>query len=136
MGRAANVNNLFITLIRTHHITSRKKLQRVKKAAEQCEIPFVLVRSGGAPGIMYAEGPDEGDIANWVGAVKSFQYKDFQWAQKTSHAPVRMDDDERAKHVAAGFNEVATVAEFGEVMSRKGLSQWWKVGMGYEAGDR
>ncbi|EMR72630.1 hypothetical protein UCREL1_311 [Eutypa lata UCREL1] len=130
MGRTAS--NLFVTLIRTHHITSRKKLQRVKKAAEQCAVPYVLVRSGGSPGIMYAESPDEGRITEWVGTVQSLRYKDFQCARKPSRS--RVEVDEQSKHPV--FNEVESVAAFGEAMDRKGLSEWWKVGMGYDAGNR
>ncbi|RYP72758.1 hypothetical protein DL769_004374 [Monosporascus sp. CRB-8-3] len=126
MSRSAN---LFITLIRTHHITSRKKLQRVKRAARQLAIPFVLVRSGGSPGIMYAEGPDESGVAGWVNVVKSLRYKDFQCAQKPISHPVNVDKQIKD----AGFNEVASVTEFSEVMQRKGLTAWWEVGMGYKA---
>lgn len=128
----SRTTNLFVTLIRTHHITSRKKLQRVKKAAEQCAVPFVLVRSGGAPGIMYAEGPDEGGITEWVSTVQSLRYKDFQCAQKPLAMPVKVD--ERMKDT--GFHELAAIADFGQTMDRKGLTSWWKSGMGYEPKDR
>ncbi|KAK8121839.1 hypothetical protein PG984_010509 [Apiospora sp. TS-2023a] len=73
---------LYTALIRTHHITSRKKLQRVKKSALQHELPFVLVRSGGAPGIMYAEAPEESPLAAWVASVHDLRYKDFQCVRK------------------------------------------------------
>ncbi|RYP15850.1 hypothetical protein DL765_005464 [Monosporascus sp. GIB2] len=128
MSRSAN---LFITLIRTHHITSRKKLQRVKRAARQLAVPFVLVRSGGSPGIMYAEGPDESGVTDWVNVVKSLRYKDFQCAQKPIARPINID--EQTKY--AGFNEVTSVTEFSEVMQRKGLTAWWEAGMGYKAED-
>ena len=129
MSRTAN---LFVTLIRTHHITSRKKLQRVKKAAEQCAVPFVLVRSGGSPGLMYAEGPDEVGVADWVSAVQGLRYKDFQCPRKPSCHPVKIEEERRD----SGFKEVTSINEFGATMNRKGLSTWWKIGMGYEASDR
>ena len=129
MSRTAT---LFIALIRTHHITNRKKLQRVKKAAEQYAVPFVLIRSGGSPGIMYAEGPNERNVADWVSAVQGLRYKDFQCPQKPSSHSVKIDEGMRD----SGFTEVASVTEFGETMSQKGLTTWWKIGMGYEASDR
>jgi hypothetical protein len=125
MSRATG---LFTALIRTHHITSRKKLQRVKKAAAQRLIPFVLVRYGGSPGIMYAESRDEGSLSEWVGAVHDLRYKDFQCVQKPAAHTVTVPD---GKGTCPPFNEVESVAEFGEEMGRRGLGTWWKAGMGY-----
>ncbi|KAI2468406.1 hypothetical protein F4781DRAFT_432383 [Annulohypoxylon bovei var. microspora] len=120
MSRATN---LFTALIRTHHITSRKKLARVKKAAALCDLQ-VLVRSGGSPGIMYAEGPDETAVGSWVSGVQALRYKDFQCVQKPAAHLVqvasRIDD--------VGFEEVTSVAEFGERMEQRGLGGWWKIG--------
>lgn len=58
---------LFHALIRTHHITSRKKVAKLKQAALANSVS-VLLRFGGAPGIMYVEGPRMG-VEEWVGAV-------------------------------------------------------------------
>ncbi|OTB04568.1 hypothetical protein M426DRAFT_261823 [Hypoxylon sp. CI-4A] len=118
---------IFTALIRTHHITSRKKLGRVKKAAAFYHLQ-VLVRSGGSPGIMYAEGFDETSVGNWVNCVQSLRYKDFQCVQKPTANQVRVTPD-RIKN--GGFEEVTSVAEFGRRMEQRGLGGWWKVGMGY-----
>ncbi|KAF4977790.1 hypothetical protein FZEAL_5756 [Fusarium zealandicum] len=69
---------LFNCLIRTHHITSRKKLQRVRRAAQQLNVDWLLVRSGGSPGIMFAEGRDETGLTDWVATVQALRYKDFR----------------------------------------------------------
>lgn len=58
---------LFHALIRTHHITSRKKVAKLKQAADFHHV-FALLRSGGAPGIMYVEGEERG-VRQWVDAV-------------------------------------------------------------------
>ncbi len=58
---------LWNALIRTHHITSRKKVAKLKQAAVTQAV-FVLLRFGGAPGIMYVEGSRAG-VEEWVGAV-------------------------------------------------------------------
>lgn len=55
-------------LIRTHHITSRKKVARLKQAAADNDV-LALLRSGGAPGIMYVEGM-KADVEAWVAAVQ------------------------------------------------------------------
>jgi hypothetical protein len=56
-------------LIRTHHITSRRKVSKLKQAAGNSGV-YVLLRSGGAPGLMYVEGPEQDGVENWVSAVQ------------------------------------------------------------------
>lgn len=120
--------DLFVTLIRTHHVTSRKKLQRVKKAAAQFDVPFVLVRYGGCPGLMYGESSDASSLGSWVSAVKDLRYKDFQCVYKPAskqleNAPVTPPIP------SAPFNETESVSEFGQIMDRKGLGEWFKIGL-------
>ncbi|KAI0970911.1 hypothetical protein F4678DRAFT_462044 [Xylaria arbuscula] len=127
---ATTSTSLFTALIRTHHITSRKKLQRVKKAASQLSLPFVLVRSGGSPGIMYAEGT-EADINAWVSFVRGLRYKDFQCPRKPAESRVLVP----GQPTQANFEEVASVTEFGHRMEQRGLASWWKLAMGYSSSD-
>jgi hypothetical protein len=58
---------MFNALIRTHHITSRKKVTKLKQAADAAQV-FALLRSGSSPGIMYVEG-DENGVKQWVESV-------------------------------------------------------------------
>ena len=121
---------LFVTLIRTHHVTSRKKLQRVKKAAAHFDIPFVLVRYGGSPGLMYAESHYGPNLGSWVSAVKDLRYKDFQCVYKPEMRSLMNEDGPAAVAVPVGsFNETESVASFGQVMEHKGLGEWFKVGL-------
>ena len=55
-------------LIRTHHITSRKKVAKLKQAATFHDV-YVLLRYGGAPGVMYVEGKAD-SVNQWVGDVQ------------------------------------------------------------------
>jgi hypothetical protein len=59
---------IYNALIRTHHITSRKKVASLKKAAEKYAC-YALLRSGGSPGIMYCEGSEVG-VRDWVTTVQ------------------------------------------------------------------
>lgn len=59
---------LAYALIRTHHITSRKKVAKLKQAANAHHV-YVLLRSGGVPGIMYVEGSERG-VDRWVEVVQ------------------------------------------------------------------
>ncbi|KAF4438684.1 hypothetical protein FACUT_4709 [Fusarium acutatum] len=78
--------SLFNCLIRTHHITSRKKLSRVRRAAQQLNVDWLYVRSGGSPGIMFAEGRDEAGLTEWVSTVQALRYKDFKCVAKPARA--------------------------------------------------
>lgn len=119
------IRSVFATLIRTHHVTSRKKLQRVKKAAAHFDVPFVLVRYGGSPGLMYGESSDAASLTSWVSAVKDLRYKDFQCVWK----PERKDINEAEPVSTAPFHEVESVSEFGQRMDSRGLGEWFKIGL-------
>ncbi|KAI1831938.1 hypothetical protein DTO006G1_9432 [Penicillium roqueforti] len=130
---------LYNALIRTHHITSRKKVAALKRAADthQCA---VLLRSGGCPGIMYVEGGKE-PVESWVDVVRRLRYKDFQLV--TRPGVVEEEDgygtgngnnekrNERELDLPLGLDEVESVKEFGGIMARRGVWNWWRRGMGY-----
>ncbi len=124
---------LFHCLIRTHHITSRKKVQRVRREARQLQVDWVLVRTGGPPGIMFAEAGDAAALAAWVATVQALRYKDFRCAVPPEPAPsTALERPLLATGFAdTGFAETASVAEFAKHMELRGLTDWWKRGMGY-----
>jgi hypothetical protein len=64
-------NNLVNALIRTHHITSRKKIAKLTHAADIHNV-LVLLHSGKCPGIMYCEGSEKG-VKSWVSLVQSLR---------------------------------------------------------------
>ncbi|TID13473.1 hypothetical protein E6O75_ATG11389 [Venturia nashicola] len=115
---------LFNALIRTHHITSKKKVARLKKAAATHNC-YVLLRSGGCPGIMYCEG-DEPGVKGWVAVVQSLRYKDYSLAARP--APV-----EANPHLVeyGKLFEVAQVKDFSVVMAERGIVPWWRKAMGW-----
>lgn len=125
---------LFNALIRTHHITSRKKVAALKRAADtyQCA---VLLRSGGCPGIMYVEGGRE-PVEMWVDVVRRLRYKDFQLVTRPGvlEGETELDGKEKEKEspgLALGLDEVESVKEFGGIMAKRGVWNWWRKGMGY-----
>lgn len=120
---------LFSALIRTHHITSRKKIAALKKAADAHNC-FVLLRTGGSPGVMYVEGRREEDVGAWVNTVQRLRYKDYQLV--TRPGPRECETPEAGNvEVEPGLREVDTVKEFGSVMKERGCWEWWRKGMGY-----
>jgi hypothetical protein len=124
---------LFNALIRTHHITSRKKVAVLKKAADAHNC-YVLLRSGGSPGVMYVEGRREEDVGAWVNTVQRLRYKDYQLVTKPAPQTDEGCEGERDRDCTTrpGLREVDSVKEFGFIMKERGFLNWWRKGMGYE----
>ncbi|KAL2262208.1 hypothetical protein VTK26DRAFT_2127 [Humicola hyalothermophila] len=116
---------LFHALIRTHHITSRKKVAELRKAAGKLEC-FALLRSGGCPGIMYCKGSEDA-VREWVATVQRLRYKDFYLASK----PAPIESDVPQSEEPSGLFEVESVKEFAGAMEKRGITAWWKRGMGF-----
>jgi hypothetical protein len=139
---------LYNALIRAHHITSRKKVAVLKRAADthQCA---VLLRSGGCPGIMYVEGVGKDRVEMWVDVVRRLRYKDFQLVTRPGVVEVEKESGEKSGSgrednkmgrnkgstvglgIALGLDEVESVKEFGSIMAKRGVWNWWRRGMGY-----
>jgi hypothetical protein len=120
--------NSFNALIRTHHVTSRKKVARVKKAAHK-KLDYLLIRSGGSPGLMYAEG-DEEEVINWVSFVQGLRYKDYQCIRKPSI--IQSETSPAPPHSSSlDVEEGDSVATFASKMAERGLLPWWRRAMGY-----
>ncbi|KAF2131049.1 hypothetical protein P153DRAFT_287452 [Dothidotthia symphoricarpi CBS 119687] len=119
---------LFNALIRTHHITSRKKVAKLRAAASNDNV-YALLRYGGCPGIMYCQGSETG-VRDWVGTVQRLRYKDFQLVKKPAEKAAEGNGGE--VQVAYGkLEEAESVKEFGARMQELGVWGWWRKGMGY-----
>jgi hypothetical protein len=116
--------SLFNCLIRTHHITSRKKLHRVRRAASQLKLKWVLVRSGGCPGIMFAESNCEDRLRDWVATVQTLRYKDFRCVAKP--APAEATTAANSGSEAMGFEATESMRDFTEKMESRGLQHWFR----------
>ncbi|RAL06863.1 uncharacterized protein BO97DRAFT_357804 [Aspergillus homomorphus CBS 101889] len=125
-------------LIRTHHITSRKKVSALRRAADMHNC-FVLLRSGGCPGIMYVEAREKDAVESWVNIVRNLRYKDFQLVVRPGLLEEEAQPGEagkrqgpnRSERQRPGVAEVETVKEFGSLMEQRGVWKWWRKGMGY-----
>ncbi|QKX57260.1 uncharacterized protein TRUGW13939_04369 [Talaromyces rugulosus] len=121
---------LFNALIRTHHITSRKKVAVLKKAADTYNC-YVLLRTGGCPGVMYVESGREEDVSAWVNTVQRLRYKDYQLV--TRPGPQADEGYPKSSTISTdpGLREVDSIKEFGSLMKDRGVLGWWRKGMGY-----
>jgi hypothetical protein len=118
---------VYHALIRTHHITSRKKVARLKAAAKQLQC-YALIRSGGIPGVMYVRG-DQHKVQQWVDSVHELRYKDFQLAAPVSAIT---ETGTQAESTKTGIlEEVETVKEMAKKMEAIGIQHWWRTAMGF-----
>jgi hypothetical protein len=118
---------MYAALIRTHHITSRKKVATLKAAAKRSGCA-VLLRSGGTPGVMFVESSKAENVQKWVDTVHSLRYKDYQLVSPTT---ILAGKAFRPAKESFDFEEVDTVKEFGARMEQKGILDWWRKAMGY-----
>lgn len=120
---------MYIALIRTHHITSRKKVATLKAAAKKLGC-YALLRSGGVPGVMFVQGEERLPVQKWVDAVHELRYKDYQLAASVVDAKTSSDQIQPVGDHGL-LEEVATVKEMGARMDDAGLTKWWRKAMGF-----
>ncbi|KAF2166388.1 hypothetical protein M409DRAFT_66830 [Zasmidium cellare ATCC 36951] len=117
-------------LIRTHHITSRKKVAKLRQAAATEDV-YALLHSGRPPGIMYVEGTQAG-VESWVATVQRLRYKDFQLASRPSVVERGANVvDEDGNHRQPGLFEVSAVKDFAADMEKRQVYAWWRKAMGF-----
>ena len=122
---------MYHALIRTHHITSRKKVAALKaalKAAAKTLQCHAVLRSGGIPGVVSVEGRNSTNVEKWVDTAHDLRYKDYQLVAAVFQT---FTESRLAEADIGSLNEVNTVKELGALMEEKGLTRWWRVSMGY-----
>lgn len=140
--------SFYHALIRTHHITSRKKVAALRQAAKKHDVHVVLC-SGKPPGIMYVKGIEQKSVQTWVDTVQvkhecavilhptrtdqsqSLRYKDYKVAQKTIRADSGPDTAMDTAFEPGRLFEVESVRDFGNSMSKHRVYDWWRSAMGY-----
>jgi hypothetical protein len=120
---------LYHAFIRTHHITSRKKVAILKAAVKHLEVS-ALLRSGGVPGLMYVHGPSLESVQSWVSIVHDLRYKDYQLAAAPAELPTSAMNS-AGEDEFGSLKEVDTVRDMAAIMEAKGLLEWWRKAMGY-----
>ncbi|KAG4421984.1 hypothetical protein IFR04_004843 [Cadophora malorum] len=110
-------------LIKTHHMTSRKKILTITKAAKRLSCS-VLLKTGGPPGVMIAEGELAGD---WLEVVRKLRYKDYQLMKREEVEKRGLDNE------PGDVKELTSMKELGAFLDgNREIYEWWRVGMGYK----
>lgn len=118
---------VYHALIRTHHITSRKKVARLKAAAKQLQC-YALIRSGGVPGAIYVRGENQSQVQQWVDTVHGLRYKNYQLSVAVEAAS---GSDQYNLFKSGILEEVESVKEMGARMETAGLQKFWRAAMGF-----
>lgn len=117
-------------LIKTHHMTSRKKIQSLTKAAKTLHCA-VVIKTGRPPGVMIVEATNDSEseaqkaVEAWVGVVRRLRYKDYQLLRMESVQ--KGDLGLEAGHV----REFEDMKELGKYLEGRGVWQWWREHMGF-----
>ncbi|TGO65720.1 hypothetical protein BCON_0001g00340 [Botryotinia convoluta] len=122
------VQNLARILIKTHHMTSVKKIEKITKSAKKLDCA-VLLKTGRPPGVMLAEGETE-KAEQWLDVVKNLRYKNFELMKKEEVDGRRLD-------VPAGkVKQLESLKDYGiEVGKDEELRKWWRLHMGFMKGE-
>ncbi|KAL8991456.1 MAG: hypothetical protein Q9177_000128 [Variospora cf. flavescens] len=114
-------------LIKTHHMTSRRKILAIGKAAKQHSCS-VMLKTGKPPGVMIAEGDDEARVKGWVQDVKRLRYKDYRLLRLEAvvdHNARRLPVDR------AHVEEFESMKELSASLAACGVLPWWTEHMGF-----
>lgn len=142
-------------LLKTHHMTSRKKIQAIAKAAKSLSCA-VVIKTGHPPGVMIAEcecedenpeldvmGKEENGkkrvageggrrLSEWVSAVKRLRYKDFQLlALEPIPRPHPNKPQGRLSIPAGRVQELTEMKLLRAYLTECGISAWWTARMGF-----
>ncbi|RMZ80593.1 hypothetical protein DV738_g2719, partial [Chaetothyriales sp. CBS 135597] len=130
---------VYHALIRTHHISSRKKVAVLKAAAKKLQC-FALLRCSGVPGVMYVQGESKAAVQSWVDTVHRLRYKDYQLVAPVSEACGGPDcSSQGGKQMvmlgeAGVLEEVERVKDMALRIVERGdpkIMEWWRKAMGF-----
>ena len=116
---------MYNALIRTHHITSRKKVAVLKAAAKELQC-YALLRTGGTPGVMFVQGNSQDRVQRWVETVRNLHYMGYQLASPAAAAARGFGPSNYGSLV-----EVSTVKDMAAKMNSCDLADWWRKAMGF-----
>lgn len=78
------------------------------------------------------------DVSAWVKTVQRLRYKDFQLVARPAQLVLDTEENlpagsygDREIVIEPGLKEIDTMREFGMIMKKRKILQWWRKGLGY-----
>ncbi|CAO1606464.1 hypothetical protein XANCAGTX0491_009962 [Xanthoria calcicola] len=118
----------FRALIKTHHMTSRKKIQAITKSAKHHSCS-VLIKTGKPPGVMIAQGTEDA-VKQWVESVKRLRYKDYRLLRLEA-----VTAGELSPHPGS-ITEFGSMKDLSAYLEQCEVWEWWAEHMGFANGGR
>ncbi|KAL9630807.1 MAG: hypothetical protein Q9204_004535 [Flavoplaca sp. TL-2023a] len=119
---------LYRALIKTHHMTSRKKIQAITKSAKQHSCS-VLLKTGKPPGVMIAEGTEDA-LKQWVEGVKRLRYKDYRLLRLEAVTTGQLTT------TPGNVTEFGAMKDLSAHLEECEVWEWWAEHMGFTNGGR
>lgn len=117
---------LYRALIKTHHMTSRRKIAALTKAAKSLSCAVVL-KTGRPPGVMIIEASNQENVKSWVLIVKKLRYKDFRMLRSAEV----VERGQLAGLKEGEAREFESMKLFRECLEESGVLGWWMKAMGF-----
>lgn len=121
---------VYRALIKTHHMTSRKKIITLTKSASHLHCS-ILLKTGSCPGIMLCEADALSSIQDWIEGVRKLRYKDYQLMKKEMVILAGEDSALRGIVDRGKVVEIDKLSDFGKTLGDGELNAWWRRAMGY-----
>ncbi|KAL8678976.1 MAG: hypothetical protein Q9186_004697 [Xanthomendoza sp. 1 TL-2023] len=123
---------LFRALIKTHHMTSRRKIQALTKSAKHNSISVIL-KTGKPPGVMIAEAANEHAVKAWVDSVKRLRYKDYRLLRLEAVTQGGLGQA-RLPLTPGNVQELSSMKDLSAYLSGCEMLTWWTEHMGFAKG--
>ncbi|KAI4239974.1 MAG: hypothetical protein L6R40_005406 [Gallowayella cf. fulva] len=126
--KPATTTTLFQALIKTHHMTSRRKIQAIAKSAKHNACSVVL-KTGKPPGVMIAQGEEAG-VREWVDGVKRLRYKDYRLLRLEA---VKQGSGQLSTP-SGNVEELDSMKDLSAYLAECEMLPWWTEHMGFAKG--
>ena len=122
---------LYRILVTTHHITSRAKIQRLSRAAEQLAVSVLIKKTIKPYGVMVCEGDTEQHAREWLAVVKGLRYKGYRFIKGEYLTGSRLIlGGKNGARVVEGTSEFnIELDRLSAGPSNSGLKAWWAAAM-------
>lgn len=122
-------------LLITHHITSRAKIQRLTRAADQQHVSVLIKKTHKPPGIMICESDTEKAAREWLSVVKSLRYKGYRFVTgEQLSGPRILNNGKDGLRVVDGTDEFNNeLDDLSMRQSEPSIKTWWKTAMGFQS---
>ncbi|EFI27932.1 hypothetical protein CC1G_14423 [Coprinopsis cinerea okayama7 len=117
------VSDLFVAIVRMHHITNPSKFRRLKRFALHANVSGLVKK--GKPGLVVFDG-SQSSVKTFLANARGLRYLEYHHVDTTSLP----DKSKRVADGAPGLHEVEHVNTLVKAMDKVALKQWFRDNLG------